>query len=149
MTSAAATRGHTELHELAGIAEDALDNETYEQFRAEELDLPDDAEMSVTAGTVRKLFKVFAEIDRLQKSPRFANTYCSQCGQNFGPGDSGFSHCEDHRLRDPNLRDAIRDAIAAQMLAALRAVRDDDTIKGLTATMNAVEDAIKLATGAP
>jgi hypothetical protein len=28
---------------------------------------------------------------------RFAVTYCSQCGGSFGPGDAGFSHCEDHK----------------------------------------------------
>ena len=28
--------------------------------------------------------------------PKFKNTYCSQCGQKFGPGDSGYSHCHDH-----------------------------------------------------
>ena len=27
---------------------------------------------------------------------KFQNVYCSQCGQGFGPGDSGFSHCRDH-----------------------------------------------------
>ena len=29
-------------------------------------------------------------------SPRFANVSCSQCGEDFGPGDNGFSHCDDH-----------------------------------------------------
>lgn len=29
---------------------------------------------------------------------RFENVTCSQCGGDFGPGDSGFSHCEDHWL---------------------------------------------------
>ena len=28
--------------------------------------------------------------------PRFANVSCSQCGQSFGPGASGFSHCWEH-----------------------------------------------------
>lgn len=27
---------------------------------------------------------------------RFQKTYCSQCGGEFGPGDHGYSHCEDH-----------------------------------------------------
>ncbi len=31
------------------------------------------------------------------KAPRFANVSCSQCGQDFGPGDHGFSHCEHHK----------------------------------------------------
>lgn len=30
------------------------------------------------------------------KAPRFANVACSQCGRDFGPGDSGYSHCSDH-----------------------------------------------------
>lgn len=33
-----------------------------------------------------------------QHAPRFPMTYCSQCGAEQGPGDSGVSHCEDHRL---------------------------------------------------
>lgn len=31
---------------------------------------------------------------------RFAKTYCSQCGGEFGPGDEGYSHCSDHRAID-------------------------------------------------
>lgn len=31
--------------------------------------------------------------------PRFHNVVCSQCGQSFGPGDAGFSHCSDHAGR--------------------------------------------------
>jgi hypothetical protein len=29
--------------------------------------------------------------------PKFSQTSCSHCGAVFGPGDHGFSHCEDHR----------------------------------------------------
>lgn len=29
--------------------------------------------------------------------PRFTNVYCSNCGREFGPGDHGFSHCDDHK----------------------------------------------------
>ncbi len=29
--------------------------------------------------------------------PRFNTVSCSQCGQTFGPGDHGYSHCDDHR----------------------------------------------------
>lgn len=32
--------------------------------------------------------------------PRFEKTYCSQCGCETGPGDSGFSDCRDHWARD-------------------------------------------------
>jgi hypothetical protein len=28
--------------------------------------------------------------------PKFAETFCSQCGRTFGPGDHGYSHCQDH-----------------------------------------------------
>jgi hypothetical protein len=28
---------------------------------------------------------------------RFDKTYCSNCGREFGHGNSGFSHCKDHR----------------------------------------------------
>ena len=31
--------------------------------------------------------------------PRYENVSCSQCGRDFGPGDSGFSHCENHKQR--------------------------------------------------
>jgi len=30
------------------------------------------------------------------KVPRFAMVSCSGCGKGFGPGDCGFSRCEDH-----------------------------------------------------
>jgi hypothetical protein len=32
---------------------------------------------------------------------RFREVTCSQCGCEFGPGDSGYSHCVDHRLKVP------------------------------------------------
>lgn len=28
--------------------------------------------------------------------PKFQKTFCSHCGCEFGPGDNGFSHCENH-----------------------------------------------------
>lgn len=37
------------------------------------------------------------EEDRPVKAPRFPRVYCSQCGQEFGPGNEGFSSCQDHR----------------------------------------------------
>jgi len=30
------------------------------------------------------------------KQPRFLNVSCSQCGKEFGPGNAGYSHCQDH-----------------------------------------------------
>ncbi|CAG9196982.1 hypothetical protein [Burkholderia vietnamiensis] len=32
-------------------------------------------------------------------APRFANAYCSGCGQKFGPDNAGFSSCTDHAGR--------------------------------------------------
>lgn len=29
-------------------------------------------------------------------APRFPMTYCSQCGEELGPGDAGVSHCDEH-----------------------------------------------------
>jgi len=31
-----------------------------------------------------------------RRKPKFERTYCSSCGGEFGPRDSGFSHCSDH-----------------------------------------------------
>lgn len=40
-------------------------------------------------------------------APRFAVTYCSQCGACFGPGKGGFSHCDQHGGgREPDLTKA-------------------------------------------
>ncbi|MCA8177479.1 hypothetical protein LGM48_24470 [Burkholderia multivorans] len=36
-----------------------------------------------------------AEAD-IAAAPRFANAYCSGCGQKFGPGNAGFSSCNEH-----------------------------------------------------
>ena len=37
-----------------------------------------------------------AASDPVPAAPKFANVSCSQCGQDFGPGDHGYSHCIDH-----------------------------------------------------
>ncbi len=39
--------------------------------------------------------------------PRFDDVSCSQCGQSFGPGDCGYSHCEDHRREDEGMLAAM------------------------------------------
>jgi hypothetical protein len=28
---------------------------------------------------------------------KFPETFCSSCGGEFGPGDSGYSHCDQHK----------------------------------------------------
>jgi hypothetical protein len=32
----------------------------------------------------------------LNATAKFQETFCSQCGNKFGPGDAGYSHCIDH-----------------------------------------------------
>lgn len=32
----------------------------------------------------------------MTQQTRFAEVFCSQCGQSQGPGDHGYSHCDDH-----------------------------------------------------
>lgn len=48
------------------------------------------------------------------KPPRFAQTYCSQCGRKQGPGDSGHSSCSTHcnavalEQKSKDLREAVQ-----------------------------------------
>ena len=58
------------------------------------LTLPDEnVRYGVVAGqcAIAKLY-----IATAMRGPRFAHTYCSQCGCELGPGDAGVSHCSDH-----------------------------------------------------
>jgi hypothetical protein len=70
--------------------------------------------------------------------PRFANVSCSQCGQDFGPGDHGFSHCISHltsryrTVRDTEtgmdlivMADQLepKEQIIVELLGALKALR--------------------------
>lgn len=38
-------------------------------------------------------------MDATLTRPRFMQTYCSQCAGSFGPGESGYSHCDQHALQ--------------------------------------------------
>ncbi|KVZ80001.1 hypothetical protein [Burkholderia ubonensis] len=40
-----------------------------------------------------------AAADLAAVTPRFAQTYCSACGAELGPGNAGVSSCADHRAR--------------------------------------------------
>jgi hypothetical protein len=40
----------------------------------------------------------------MNATPRFAETFCSNCGGSFGPGDHGFSHCRSHKGRTRSFR---------------------------------------------
>ena len=37
------------------------------------------------------------ELEPNSPLPKFDNVSCSQCQRSFGPGDHGFSHCENHK----------------------------------------------------
>jgi hypothetical protein len=52
------------------------------------------ARPAATFSTVERLN--FQSAGAVRKNPRFDKTYCSQCGAEFGPGNSGYSHCQDH-----------------------------------------------------
>ena len=44
---------------------------------------------------------------------KFESVSCSQCGQAFGPGDCGYSHCIDHRPKPaPNVSVRVEGGIA-------------------------------------
>ena len=47
------------------------------------------------------------------KAPRFAQTYCSQCGCEQGPGDSGVSSCVEHiRKQRPMVRPHVTPGVS-------------------------------------
>lgn len=37
----------------------------------------------------------------MSDQPRYEKVWCSQCGSEFGPRDSGYSHCSDHKGKHP------------------------------------------------
>lgn len=41
--------------------------------------------------------KHLREVIEAATQPKFPYTYCSQCGESFGPGNHGFSECESHK----------------------------------------------------
>ena len=60
--------------------------------------------------------------------PRFEQTSCSQCGRDFGPGDHGFSHCDQHPgwKRDRLLR---RQSAARKGWATRRTIEQSTLIR--------------------
>ena len=40
------------------------------------------------------------DTDSAEPTAKLDQTFCSQCGATFGPGDSGYSRCSDHRNTD-------------------------------------------------
>ncbi|HEJ2443634.1 TPA: hypothetical protein SLZ45_005199 [Burkholderia multivorans] len=58
-----------------------------------------DLVMSIIVHAMSEDAELEAERSLDSDRPSFANVYCSGCGQKFGPGNSGFSHCADHAGR--------------------------------------------------
>ena len=55
---------------------------------------------AMTTEQAREMAKALNECaDELERKPKFSKVSCSQCGGEFGPGDHGFSHCENHTDR--------------------------------------------------
>ncbi|MDN7897174.1 hypothetical protein QZM82_13335 [Burkholderia cepacia] len=55
-----------------------------------------DLVMSIIVHAMAEDAELEAEQSLDDERPRFDNAICSSCGQGFGPGFSGFSHCADH-----------------------------------------------------
>ena len=55
-----------------------------------------DLVMSIIVHAMSEDAELEAERSLDSDRPRFANVYCSSCGQKFGPGNEGFSHCTNH-----------------------------------------------------
>lgn len=66
-------------------------HETSDPWKAKRYDSEDEAK-----AVAEDMFDVRGVWCAVRYCPRFPNVSCSHCGQEFGPGDAGFSHCEDH-----------------------------------------------------
>ncbi|MBR7998294.1 hypothetical protein KDW53_03885 [Burkholderia vietnamiensis] len=64
-----------------------------------------DLVMSIIVHAMSEDAELEAERSLDDERPRFANVGCSACGQKFGPGSAGFSHCADHAGRRVRLFD--------------------------------------------
>ena len=53
----------------------------------------------------------------MNQVPKFDKVHCSQCGGEFGPRDSGYSHCIDHRAK--------ADPVVAAALAAAQEIEKE------------------------
>lgn len=55
---------------------------------------------------------------------RFARTYCSQCGGEFGPGEAGYSRCNDHTPGRNSMKTTTPPTYAAHAQPTAERVRD-------------------------
>jgi hypothetical protein len=79
---------------------------------------------------------------------RFASVSCSQCGQFFGAGNHGFSHCEDHAMQTSSeliedLQDLGRDYSAAREAITRIAALESALVVSQDALRQAQEDAAR------
>ena len=73
----------------AGIV---LDNEGWRRLRAG----PAEFMVEADGPTQRALWLIIERREARVTTPKFQKTYCSHCGGEFGPGNHGYSHCENH-----------------------------------------------------
>ena len=52
------------LRALLDDADAALDKETYDQIKSYDFDAPDDAEVTISVGTERKINRLFSALDK-------------------------------------------------------------------------------------
>ena len=58
-----------------------------------------DVQMAACFRSLMEIQRAVGVDEREDTGLRFARTYCSSCGQSFGPGCAGYSHCDDHAGR--------------------------------------------------
>ncbi|MDR8915826.1 hypothetical protein [Burkholderia multivorans] len=63
--------------------------------------------MSIIVRAMSEDAEIEAERSLDSDRPRFAETFCSECGQAFGPGAAGFSSCAEHIGRRVRLFDEL------------------------------------------
>lgn len=50
-----------------------------------------------TKGQIRLNLTAALDDGKRHHAYKYGETFCSQCGGEFGPGNEGFSHCENHK----------------------------------------------------
>lgn len=77
--------GHFELKRIS----------TEDETLAEQLDRAEERLTAAQEEVERILLEVVEECATAKK-PKYEEVWCSSCGESQGPGDCGYSHCEDH-----------------------------------------------------
>tara|TARA_R110000824_G_scaffold18243_10_gene72635 strand:+ start:1018 stop:1362 length:345 start_codon:yes stop_codon:yes gene_type:complete len=61
-------------------------------------------------------------IEKRKDGLRFDEVFCSSCGEGFGPGNHGFSHCEHHSSEALELRSSYHVVVADIVAMSTRLV---------------------------